>query len=159
MQVARHRVVAIDYQLRDDAGEVLDSSDEGAPLEYLHGVGGLIPGLEKALEGRSAGDQFQVVVPPSEAYGEHDERMLQRVSRRDFGADQDLELGMRFRVQTNLGPRVVTIVDIDGDDVTLDANHELAGETLHFSITVRQVRDATAEELEHGHVHGPGCHH
>ena len=85
MQVAIHRVVSIDYELKDDTGEILDSSEEGSPLEYLHGVGGLIPGLEKALEGRSVGDQFQIVVPPSEGYGEHNDKMVQRVSRKDFG--------------------------------------------------------------------------
>lgn len=159
MQVAIHRVVSIDYELKDDTGEILDSSEEGSPLEYLHGVGGLIPGLEKALEGRSVGDQFQIVVPPSEGYGEHNDKMVQRVSRKDFGDTEELELGMRFRVQTNVGQRIVTIVDIDGDDVTLDANHELAGETLHFDITVKHVREATAQEIEHGHVHGHGCNH
>ncbi|MFO0816442.1 MAG: peptidylprolyl isomerase [Pirellulales bacterium] len=159
MQVARNLVVSIDYKLKDEHGEVIDSSEGAEPLEYLHGVGGIIPGLEKALEGRAIGDSFQVVIPPDEAYGEHNAKMVQTVSRKDFGKDQDIELGMRFRVQTNLGPRVVTVIDIEGDKVTLDGNHELAGETLHFDVTVRSIRAATSEELEHGHVHGPGCHH
>ena len=159
MHVARNMVVAIDYRLKDAYGEELDASDEGEPMEYLHGVGGIIPGLEKAMEGRAVGESFQVIVPPEEAYGMHNPKMVQKVSRSDFGDQAEIELGMRFRVQTNLGPRIVTIVDIEGEDVTLDGNHELAGETLHFDVTVRQVRQPTAEELEHGHVHGPGCNH
>jgi FKBP-type peptidyl-prolyl cis-trans isomerase SlyD len=159
MQVALNRVVSIDYQLRDEEGELIDESAPGEPLEYLHGVGGIIPGLEKALEGRRVGDSFAIVIPPADGYGEHNPKLTQRVSRRDFGKDQELELGMRFRVQTNLGQQVVTIIDIDGDDVTLDANHELAGVTLCFQIAVRQIREATPEEISHGHVHGPGHHH
>jgi len=152
-------VVAIDYRLKDAYGEELDASEEGEPMEYLHGVGGIIPGLEKAMEGRAVGESFQVIVPPEEAYGMHNPKMVQKVSRSDFGDETEIELGMRFRVQTNLGPRIVTIVDIEGEEVTLDGNHELAGETLHFDVTVRNVRQPTAEELEHGHVHGPGCNH
>ncbi len=159
MQVARNMVVAFEYQLKDAFGEVLDSSEKGEPMEYLHGVGGIIPGLEKAMEGRAVGESFQVIVPPEDAYGPHNPKMVQKVSRSNFGDQKEIELGMRFRVQTNIGPRIVTIVDIEGDDVTLDGNHELAGETLHFDITVRNVRQPTPEELEHGHVHGPGCNH
>jgi FKBP-type peptidyl-prolyl cis-trans isomerase SlyD len=159
MQVALNRVVSIDYQLRDEAGELIDASEPGAPLEYLHGVGGIVPGLERALEGRRVGEAFAVVVPPADGYGEHNPKLTQRVSRRDFGQDQELELGMRFRVKTNLGPQIVTIIDIEGDVVTLDANHELAGITLCFQITVRDIREATPEEISHGHVHGPGHSH
>ncbi len=159
MQVALNRVVSIDYQLRDEAGELIDESEPGEPLEYLHGFGGIIPGLEKALEGRRVGDAFSIVIPPEEGYGEHNPKLTQRVSRRDFGKDQELELGMRFRVQTNMGPQVVTIIDIEGDVVTLDANHDLAGITLCFQILVRKIREATPEEVSHGHVHGPGGHH
>ena len=158
MQVARNKVVSIDYTLKDDAGTVLDSSEGNEPLEYLHGVGGLIPGLESALEGRSAGESLQVAVSPADGYGERDDALVQRVPRKQFAGVDDLELGMQFRTSTKQGAHIVTVMEIEEDTVTVDGNHALAGVTLNFAVTIRDIRDATAEELEHGHVHGPGGH-
>jgi len=159
MQVAKNKVVAIDYKLTDEAGEVLDTSEGSDPLSYLHGAGNLIPGLEDALEGKSAGDQLQVSVPPAQGYGERNDQLRQTVSRDNFQDIDDLQVGMQFQVNANEGDVIVSVVEIGDDEVTLDANHELAGMTLHFDVTIREVRDASDEELEHGHVHGPGCDH
>lgn len=159
MQVSKNMVVAIDYTLTDVAGEILDTSDGNDPLSYLHGVGNLLPGLEVALEGKSAGQQLQVTIPPSQGYGERNEQLRQTVSRENFADVDDIAIGMQFQVDDDDGDTVVTVVEIDDDNVTLDANHELAGMTLHFDVTVREVREATAEELEHGHAHEPGCDH
>jgi FKBP-type peptidyl-prolyl cis-trans isomerase SlyD len=159
MQIAHEKVVLIHYTLRNDAGEVIDSSSGGDALAYLHGQGNIIPGLEKALEGRQAGDKLSVKVEPAEGYGERDAKLVQQVPRRQFGG-ANVEPGMQFHAQTSQGhARVVTVKSIVGDMVTVDGNHPLAGENLHFDVEVTDVRDATAEELEHGHVHGPGGHH
>lgn len=159
MQIAQHKVVLIHYTLRNDAGDVLDSSSGGDALAYLHGQGNIIPGLEKALEGRQAGDKLNVKVEPAEGYGLRDAQLVQQVPRRQFGG-ADVQPGMQFHAQTSQGHRrVVTVTRIVGDMVTVDGNHPLAGENLHFDVEVADVRDATAEELEHGHVHGPGGHH
>lgn len=160
MQVSKHKVVSIDYTLTDDEGETIDSSEGGAPLSYLHGEGNIIPGLEKELEGKSAGDQIKVAIAPADAYGEFEDGLRQEVSREHFSAVEDLEVGMQFRTPTEKEDEyvVVTVVDIDDDKVTVDGNHQLAGKTLHFDVTVREVRDATEEEISHGHAHGAGGH-
>jgi FKBP-type peptidyl-prolyl cis-trans isomerase SlyD len=159
MQIAHDKVVLIHYTLRNDAGELLDSSSGGDALAYLHGQGNIIPGLEKALEGKQAGDKLSVKVEPAEGYGQRDARLVQQVPRRQFG-DANVQPGMQFHAQTSQGQnRVVTVTHIAGDMVTVDGNHPLAGENLHFDVEVEDVRDATAEELEHGHVHGPDGHH
>jgi FKBP-type peptidyl-prolyl cis-trans isomerase SlyD len=154
MQIAHDKVVLIHYTLRNDAGEVLDSSSGGDALAYLHGQGNIIPGLEKALEGKQAGDKLNVKVEPAEGYGLRDSKLVQQVPRRQFG-DAKVQPGMQFHAQTSQ----VRGLNILGDMVTVDGNHPLAGENLHFDVEVTDVRDATAEELEHGHVHGPGGHH
>ena len=157
MQVKKHKVVSIDYRLTDDNGQIIDSSQAAGPLYYLHGEGNIIPGLESALEGKSLGDQIQVSIDPADAYGERIERLRQVVSREQFGDTKDLEVGMRFR-----GPmegdqqKVFRIVELDGDNVTIDGNHELAGVRLHCDVTVREVRDASREEIEQGDVHSSG---
>lgn len=159
MQIVQDKVVLIHYTLTDEAGKVLDSSSGGAPLAYLHGKGNIIPGLEKALEGKAAGDKLNVKLEASEGYGERDEELVQQVPRRQFGGAQ-VQPGMQFRAQTSQGQtRVVTVTGIAGDMVTVDGNHPLAGENLTFDVEVTEVRDASDEELEHGHVHGPGGHH
>lgn len=158
MRIAKNSVVTIDYTLTDDDGHVLDSSEGDDPLSYLHGVGGLIPGLERELDGREAADQFEVAVAPEDGYGERDEALRQDVPRDQFEGMEDLELGMQFRVDSDTGPMVITIVEIDGDIISIDGNHPLAGVNLNFAVTVREVREATEEELEHGHAHGPGGH-
>jgi FKBP-type peptidyl-prolyl cis-trans isomerase SlyD len=160
MLVAQDKVVLIHYTLTDDTGKVLDSSSGGEPLAYLHGQGNIIPGLEKALEGKQAGDKLNVRVEPSEGYGVRDDSLVQQVPRRSFGSVATLEPGMQFHAQSSQGhTRVVTVTRVQGDMVTVDGNHPLAGEVLTFDVEVAEVRDATGEELEHGHVHGPGGHH
>lgn len=162
MKVEKNKVVEIDYTLTDDDGTVLDTSDGGDPLAYLHGADNIIPGLESALDGKSSGDQLQVAVSPAEAYGERNEDLELVVARDSFEGVDDLEIGMQFRVdgdEEGDQPRVITVVEIDGDEVTVDGNHPLAGVNLNFDVTVRGIRDATAEELQHGHAHGAGCDH
>lgn len=159
MQIAQDKVVLIHYTLTNDAGETIDSSSGGDPLAYIHGQGNIIPGLEKALEGKQSGDKLSVKVAPAEGYGERDDKLVQQVPKRQFGG-ANLKPGMQFHAQTSHGhARVVTVVRIQGDMVTVDGNHPLAGETLNFDVEVADVREATHEELEHGHVHGPGGHH
>ena len=158
MQIAKHTVVAIDYTLTDDDGQVLDSSEGRGPLSYLHGTGGIIPGLERELDGKQVGDQLQVAVAPEDGYGERNEALQQDVPREQFDGIEDLDLGMQFRVDSSAGPMVITIVQIAGDVVTIDGNHPLAGVNLNFAVTVRDVREATEEELAHGHSHGSGGH-
>ena len=158
MVIAKDKVVAIDYTLKDSDGEILDQSNEGQPLSYLHGAGMLITGLESALEGKAAEDELQVVVEPIDGYGEFDEGLRQQVPRSEFADIEDLAVGMQFRVNAADGFIVVTVVDVNDDEVTIDGNHQLAGVTLHFDVKVREIRDATEEEIEHGHPHGPGGH-
>lgn len=160
MQITKNAVVAIDYQLTSDEGEVLDTSEGHEPLTYLHGVGGIIPGLERELEGKQVGDQFQVAITPADAYGERNEALEQEVPRDQFEGEEDLALGMQFQVESEDGPMVVTVIEIDDDVVTIDGNHPMAGINLHFDVTIREVREATSDELSHGHVHGTGgCEH
>jgi FKBP-type peptidyl-prolyl cis-trans isomerase SlyD len=159
MSITRDQVVSIHYTLRDDAGEVIDRSAEGEPLAYLHGRGQLIPGLERELTGRSAGDRLQVKIAPAEGYGEYDRELVQQVPRRALKGIGDVRVGMRLQAQTPEGARAVTITQLSGDMVTLDGNHPLAGKNLNFDVEVAAVRAATEEELTHGHVHGAGGHH
>ncbi|OIN59470.1 FKBP-type peptidyl-prolyl cis-trans isomerase [Arsenicibacter rosenii] len=154
MQISRHKVVGIHYTLRDDNGNVLDSSEGRDPLYYLHGEGNLIPGMEEGLEGQSAGASLKLDVTPEKGYGQLDPEMVQQVPRSAFGG-QEVKPGMQFH--TNQG-QVVTVTDVTPDAVTVDANHPLAGQNLHFDVEVVEVREATTEEIAHGHVHGPGGH-
>ncbi|MCF7968223.1 MAG: peptidylprolyl isomerase [Methylococcaceae bacterium] len=159
MQIANNKVVSIHYKLTNDDGDILDSSEGQEPLAYLHGLGNIIPGLENALSGRALGDKFSVTVAPADGYGERDNEMVQSVPKSAFqGVDQILP-GMQFQAQSPEGMQLVTVIDVDGDEVILDGNHPMAGITLTFDVEVTEIRDATAEELEHGHVHGPGGHH
>ncbi len=158
MHIEKNRVVRLDYTLRDEQGAVLDSSSGRGPLSYLHGKGNIIPGLEQALAGKSAGDKLDVTVPPEQGYGARDERLVQIVARAKFGEVAGLAPGMQVRANGPQGPRLVTVVRVDRDFVTVDGNHPLAGRTLHFSVQVTEVRKATHEEITHGHVHGPGGH-
>jgi FKBP-type peptidyl-prolyl cis-trans isomerase SlyD len=157
--VAKDKVVSFEYTLKDSAGSVLESSEGGAPLAYLHGADNIIPALEDALDGKSAGDRLTAVIEPEDAYGLRDESLVSQVPRRQMSGIADLEVGLEIEAQTPDGPRIVCVTGIDEETVTIDANHPLAGETLHFDVAVVEVRSATIEELEHGHVHGPGGHH
>jgi FKBP-type peptidyl-prolyl cis-trans isomerase SlyD len=160
MQVAQDKVVVLHYTLTNDAGEVLDSSAGGSPLAYLHGQGNIVAGLEKALDGRSVGEKVQVRVAAADGYGLRDPALVKRVPRRSFGPVKRITPGMQFQVKLERGQaRVVTVTAVKGDMVTIDGNHPLAGENLTFDVEITEIRDATAEELEHGHVHGPGGHH
>jgi FKBP-type peptidyl-prolyl cis-trans isomerase SlyD len=159
VQIARNRVVSIHYTLRDEQGAVIDSSSGRGPLAYLHGKGNLIAGLEQALAGKSAGDKLDVTVAPEQGYGPRDERLVQVVPRHRFAEGAGLEPGMQVQANGPQGPRLVTVVRIERDFVTVDGNHPLAGRTLRFSVEVAEVRKATHEEVSHGHVHGPGGHH
>ncbi|MEN9653259.1 MAG: hypothetical protein RL303_979 [Verrucomicrobiota bacterium] len=155
MRVAKETVVAIEYTLKDDQGNIIDASGDRGPMEYLHGAQNIIPGLEQGIDGLVAGDTKQVVVQPQLGYGEYSEKLLQHVPLSAFGANTP-QVGMRFHAETNLGMRVLTIKKIEGEEVTLDGNHELAGKTLHFDIKVVSVRAAELTELSHGHPHQSG---
>jgi FKBP-type peptidyl-prolyl cis-trans isomerase SlyD len=159
MEISKNTVATIDYTLTSPDGQVLDSSKGREPLAYLHGASNIIPGLENALEGKKEGDSLQVTVPPGQGYGERDDRMVQSVPRANFQGSQEITPGMQFQAQTSQGPRVVTVVKVDPDQVTVDANHPLAGMDLNFDVTVRGVRPASQEEIAHGHAHGEGGHH
>jgi FKBP-type peptidyl-prolyl cis-trans isomerase SlyD len=153
MQIEKNKVVEIDYTLKDDGGEVLDSSEGREPLSYIQGAGNLIPGVETALEGKSSGERVEITVPPETGYGVRDDSLLLKIERDKFSEVEDLKEGLRFRMDTPDGPMVFTVMEIDESEVLVDGNHPLAGMTLNFDITVQSVRDATEAELEHGHVH------
>jgi FKBP-type peptidyl-prolyl cis-trans isomerase SlyD len=155
MKITKNTVAAIHYTLTDNSGTVLDTSDGREPLQYLHGAGNLIAGMEEGLEGKAKGDKFALKVPPSKGYGELDPAMTQKVPRSAFG-DQPVNKGMKF--STGNGA-VVTVVEVGLESVTVDANHPLAGVELNFAVEIMEVREATEEEVSHGHVHGPGGHH
>ena len=160
MQITSQKVATIDYTLTDDQGTLIDSSKDGEPLAYIQGIGNLIPGLEEALEGKSAGDELSVSIQPDQAYGKRDEELLQAVPRAHFDGVDELQVGMQFRASSeDSDERVVTVVEAGDEQVTVDGNHPLAGQILNFEVKIVEVRDATQEELDHGHVHGPGGHH
>jgi len=154
-----NKVVTLNYTVKDEKDQVIDSSEGNEPLVYLHGAKNIVPGLEAALTGKANGDAFEVTVEPKDAYGEYNEEMVQVVPRSAFEGVEKVEPGMVFTAQTQTGPVQLMVTAIEGDDVTVDPNHPLSGKTLHFSGAVSDVRDATPEELEHGHVHGEGGHH
>ncbi|MCK9468986.1 MAG: peptidylprolyl isomerase [Porticoccaceae bacterium] len=158
MTVKQNAVVSIHYTVRDEDGVQLDSSEGRDPLVYLHGAHNIIPGLELALEGKKVGEQLQISIAPEEAYGEHLDHLVESVPLQAFG-EQPVEVGMRFEAQTEQGPLSVVITAIDGEHVTVDGNHPLAGKPLSFDVTITDIRDASAEEVAHGHAHGPGGHH
>ncbi|MBS1488555.1 MAG: peptidylprolyl isomerase [Bacteroidetes bacterium] len=155
MKISKHKVAAIHYTLTDNAGKTLDSSAGREPLYYIQGVGNLIAGMEEGLEGKQQGDKFNLKVSAEKGYGLKDPQMIQRVPRSAFGTG-DIKKGMQF--QTDHG-QIVTVTDVGLNEITVDANHPLAGVELNFAVEVMSVREATQEELDHGHVHGPGGHH
>ncbi len=156
MTITKDSVVSIEYTLTDDQKEVLDSSEGMGPLEYLHGHQNLIPGLEKQLEGKKAGDKVQAVVAPADAYGEYSDELVVSVERSQFPDDVEITEGMQFEAGGPGGSRIVTVTGIEGDKVTIDANHPLAGETLHFDVKIISVRESTDEEKANGLDQG-GC--
>ncbi len=158
MQIAQNTVASFHYTLTDDAGTVIDSSEGREPLTYLHGSGQIVPGLEKQMAGHAAGDEFSADVVPEEGYGPRHEQLVQEVPREAFQGVADIQPGMQFQGRGPEGVINVTVTRIEDDKVHIDGNHPLAGQTLHFAVKVTDVREASAEELEHGHVHGEGGH-
>ena len=160
MTIVKHSIATLHYTLKDDAGEILDVADENNPFLYMHGVGGMIPGLEKALENKAAGDHIVVSVPPAEAYGERNPSLTQDVPRDMFSGieDEEMVVGAQFQAQTDQGVEIITVAAIEDDIIKIDGNHPMAGETLHFDVTILDIREATEEEISHGHPHGPGGH-
>lgn len=159
MKITKNSIVTIAYQVRTADGVLVDEAAIEAPLSYLHGANNLIPGLEKALEGKEPGDSLDIEIVSAEAYGDFNDALVQNVPKEVFMGTDNLEVGMRFLADTDQGSVPVVITAIDGDTVTVDGNHMLAGQDLKFHVDVVDVRDATEEELQHGHVHGADGHH
>jgi FKBP-type peptidyl-prolyl cis-trans isomerase SlyD len=155
MQISKHKVASIHYTLTDNDGKILDSSSGREPLTYIQGIGNLIPGMEEGLEGKSKGEKLSLKISPEKGYGVKDETLTQRVPRTAFGG-QEVKVGMQF--QTNQGG-VVTVTHVGLSEITVDANHPLAGVELNFAVEIMDIRFATENEIAHGHVHGPGGHH
>ncbi len=159
MKVSKGHVVSVDYELHLGDGQIVDASAPGEPLSYIHGEGQIVPGLERALEGLSTGDAREVVVSPEDGYGDHDARGVQEVPRAEFPAEVEPHAGMELAAEGPDGEIVPFVVrEVKPETVVIDLNHPLAGKTLHFDVTVRDVRVATPDEIEHGHVHGAGGH-
>jgi len=159
MEIGINKVVSIDYTLTSAEGKVFDTSEGLAPLTYIHGKGNIIPGLEKVLEGKKVGEKLNVTIPPEEAYGIRDERLVQVIPHSSFEGVEKIEPGMQFQANFEGHPQIIVITKVEGDNITIDANHPLAGEQLTFDVAVTEIREATEEELSHGHVHGPDGHH
>ncbi len=159
MQITDKLAVSIHYILTDSTGKQLDSSRDEDPMVYLHGSGQIISGLENALLGKKAGDKFKTTIAPADAYGERKEDMLQVVPMTMFEGMDKVEEGMQFHADASQGVNVVTVTKVDGDEVTIDGNHPLAGEALTFDVEVMDIRPATEDELNHKHIHGEGCNH
>jgi len=159
MEITDNKVVTLDYTLKDDAGKIIDQSENGE-FVYLHGARNIIPGLENALMGKTAGTDLDVSVTPADGYGERDESMLQVVSKDMFESANQITVGQQFHAQ---GPDdevvTITVMEINDDQITIDGNHPLAGVQLSFAVSIIDVRDASDEEMEHGHAHGPDGHH
>ncbi len=151
MEITDGRVATIHYTLTSDDGDVVDKSAADAPLSYLHGAGNIVPGLEKALTGKQAGDSLKTDVPPEQGYGPLHDGMVQQVPRSAF-PDVEVQTGMQFEASTERGPLLVTVTGMDEENVTVDGNHPLAGKTLHFAVEVANVREATEQEANNGHV-------
>lgn len=159
MQIAKNKVATFDYELKDENGVLIDSSEGHQGMVYLHGADNIVPGLENAMEGKSIKDSFSVVVQAEEGYGVHNASMVQTVPLEMFG-DSEVTIGAQFHAENPEGdPVAITVKEINDTEVVIDGNHPLAGINLHFDITVTDVRDATAEELAHGHAHGIGSGH
>ena len=157
--IAKDKAVSIHYTLPLDGGQVVDSSEGKDPLVYLHGHRNIIPGLEKELVGKAVGDKLSVTVSPEEGYGVHNPGLVQQVPREAFQGVDNIEVGMMFQAPGEGGHiQLIRIVAVEGDNITVDGNHELAGKTLNFAVEITEIRDASAEEISHGHVHGPGGH-
>lgn len=158
MTIAKNKVVSIHYTLTGDDGGVIDSSNGREPFAFIHGIGMIVVGLEEALEGKGQGEKFNVSIPADKGYGPRHDQMVQDIPKDQFPADHEIKVGDQFHAQGDHGSQIVTVTAVAADKVTIDANHPLAGKTLNFDVEVIEVRDATPDELSHGHVHGPGGH-
>lgn len=158
MKIEKNKVVLMHYRLKNDSGEQLDSSFGNEPMGFIYGNGMIISGLEHILVEKSKGDKFTTIIPPEDGYGLKNDDLIQDVSLSQFENKDDVKVGLQFEVN-GTNPALATVVEINGDTVTLDLNHPLAGVELYFDIEIVDVRDATPEELDHGHVHGVGGHH
>jgi FKBP-type peptidyl-prolyl cis-trans isomerase SlyD len=157
-KITQNSVVSLDYTLTNDAGDILDKSEDGQ-FVYLHGSNNIIPGLENALADKALNDEFKVSIEADDAYGQKDDSKKQVVNREMFEADSPIEVGTQFHAQSPEGEMLmITVTEINGDEITIDGNHPLAGERLHFDVKVTELREATEEEVAHGHVHGPDGH-
>ena len=159
MQITKDSVVVVEYTLKDKEGTVIDSTSEEGPMAYLQGHGNLLPKFEEQLEGKAKGYSVVFTLSPEEGYGTKRPELIMDVPKSQFEGMDDLEAGMQFETDTPDGPMVLVVVAVKGDQVTVDGNSPLAGMELHFDVKVTDVRAATDEELQHGHVHGPGGHH
>ena len=158
MKIEKNKVVSIHYTLKDDKGKLMDSSVDKSPLPFIQGIGQLISGLENQLEGKEKGEKLKAKIAPVDAYGEYRDDMVFEVEKKGFKGDEELKVGLQVEVELEEGKSIAIVSKIDGEDVTLDLNHPLAGQTLHFDVEIMDVREPTEEELTHGHVHGPGGH-
>ncbi len=160
MKIEKDKVVSFHYTLTDDENNVLDKSGSDEPLLYLHGAGNIIPGLEKALLDKEVGDKVKTRIEPEEAYGIKQEGMVQTLPKDSFQGVDTIEPGLQFQAAGQNGePVVVTVTKVEGDQVTIDGNHPLAGVALTFDVEIADIRDATEDEKAHGHIHGAGCNH
>ncbi len=153
MVIAEKKVVSIHYKLTNEDGDLLQESTAGEPLSYLHGSGNIIPGLESALSGKATGDKLNVSVEPEQGYGARNDALVQELPRNVFQGIEDIQEGMQFQARSEQGTQVITVTKVEGDLITVDGNHPLAGQKLNFEVEVDSVREATAEEIAHGHVH------
>ncbi len=153
------KVVSLSYVLKNSSGEQLDEAKASEPFLYLHGTGQIVPGLEGALEGEKIGSKKKVVVDPDQGYGEIVEGLRTKVDRSVFPADLEVKIGMQFQAEVGEQPVIFTVEEIQGNEISIDGNHPLAGQILHFDVEVLDVRDASKEEIEHGHAHGSGSGH
>jgi FKBP-type peptidyl-prolyl cis-trans isomerase SlyD len=155
MKITKDMVVEMFYTLKNDQGEVVDTNVGHDPMVYLHGHQQIVPGLEEALEGKEKGCKINTTVSPEKGYGNRSEEMVQVVDRQMFGG-QDVQPGMQFHAESNGHPILITVAEVNGEEIKIDGNHPLAGENLHFVVEVAGIREASEEEIAHGHVHGPG---
>ena len=161
MTIADKKAVTINYTLKDDQDVMIDTSNDSS-FVYLHGANNIIPGLETELTGKTSGDKFKLVINPEDAYGQYNDKLTQVIDKEAFGEEQEVEAGMQFHAQGEGDQMVmITVTEVNGDKVTIDGNHPLAGVTLHYDVEVMDVREATEEELSHGHIHqhGESCEH
>lgn len=158
MLAAKNTVVSFHYDLSDEHGQALESNRTAEPMAYLHSANNIIKGLESALDGKAAGDTLEVTLAPDQAYGEHQQELVQRMPLKHFKKFGKLKPGMQLQLPTEQGPRAVVVIKVGRFMVDLDANHPMAGKTLTFKVEITDVREATMEEKQHGHAHGAGGH-